>query len=158
LQVTEEPDDPMMNRSARLNHVLEQSNAVQQIQSKQHSDAVSKLKDTMQKALMREVLPALSEGLLTLVEERPADPLEHLSAFLLRWADEQDKAHADPYDAPIYQERIQLNEAKAERERQRAEARAAKAEREKAARIKADDALLEMLVEAKRKHQSMLRC
>jgi hypothetical protein len=158
LQVLEKSNHHTLNRSARLQHVLQQSNAVQQVQRKQQADALSKLKDTMQSALMREVLPAVSEGLLSLVEARPADPVDYLSSFLLNWADEQDRKHTDPYDAPIYQERIRLNEEKAERKRQQAEAQAAKMEREKAARIKADDELLDMLVEAKRKHQAMLRC
>lgn len=157
LQVSEELEKPKLNRSARLNYVLEQSNVMQQLENKAQADAVSKMKDTMRSALMREVMPALSEGLLSLVEQRPADVLEYLSSFLLRWADEKEQAHVDPYDAPIYQERIRLVSEKEEREQQRKIDKAAKIEREKAARITADDSLHELLVESIRKHESMLR-
>ena len=150
--VEEEPD-----RSARLNHVLEQSNAVQQIQSKTRADAIAGMQQTMRSALMREVMPAVSEALISLVEERPEDPLDYVSKFLLNWADEQEKARVDPYDAPIYQERIQLNSEKQIREQQRHEAKIANEKREKEARIAHDHDLHEMLVESLRKHESMLR-
>lgn len=157
MQALEEPDQPKINRSARINHVLEQSNAVQQIQNKARTDAMEGMKQTMRSALMREVMPAVSEGIISLVEERPEDPLDFLSKFLLNWADEQENARADPYDAPIYTERIQLNSEKKVREQQRHEAKIAKMQREKEARIAHDHALHEMLIESLRKHESMLR-
>lgn len=147
----------MLNRSARLKHVLEQSNAVKQVQTKKREHAISQQKQTMHNALMRDVMPALSEGLLSLVEERPVDALEYLSSYLLNWANEQEKAQVDPYEAPIYEERIQLVSEKREREQQRQVAKAAKMQREKEARIAADTALHASLLESLRKHESMLR-
>lgn len=158
MQVTEEPVQSDHNRSARLNHVLEQSSTLQQWQEKAQADAKPKVKDTVEKAMMRDVLPALTEGLLSLVEERPEDALDYLSQFLINWADEKDNAHADPYDAPIYAERVQLNTEKAIREKQREEDRIAKEKQEKAARIAHDDALLDMLTSALEKHEKILRC
>lgn len=157
MQKTDEPVEPVLSCSARLSHVLEQAEGMRKVQSKARAEAVSKYKQTMRQSLTREVLPAVVAALVALAEERPVDALSFVSKFLLRWADDRDLAREDPYDAPIYAERRQMNYEKAQREQERKEAFAAKMQREKDARAAADASLHEMLLDSMRKHESMLR-
>eukprot|EP00892_Ulva_mutabilis_P009907 jgi/Ulvmu1/7289/UM035_0077.1 len=156
-QVSSPSKLPRRPNADRLAHTLAQEAFLDKTRRKSHQAVGEQYKTTMKRALMHEVMPAVTAGLVALVEQRPLDAALFLSDFLLRWAGEQDAAKVDPYDAPIYDERRNRVTEKARREKDRANASIAKAGREKEARDTADTNLREMLLESMRKHASMLR-
>lgn len=148
---------PQQTSAARLSHILTQEQFHSETCRKDDTDVIAQFQATMKRALMHEVMPAVSAGLVALVEERPSDSIQFLSDFLIKWSDDQVSARVDPYDAPIYAERSKLVAEKTTREEGRANASVAKRQREKAARAEADANLHNMLVDSMRKHVSMLR-
>ena len=106
---------------------------------------------------MHEVMPAIAQAMLAMVEAHPDDPVAFLADALISKADEQDAAHVDPYSAGIYEERRNKVDAKAYREANRAAAINARAEKQLAAKAKADAGLYELLVGSVAKHENLLK-
>lgn len=119
--------------------------------------AFERYKATMKRSLMHQVMPAITEALVAMVDERPHNVADFLSKFLIKWSDDQAAARVDPYEAPIYEERRLLVGEKARRDDERTNASIAKAQRETEAREVADASLHELLLDSMRKHASMLR-
>jgi hypothetical protein len=119
--------------------------------------AVSDYTATLREHMLREVMPSLCKILVGTVQQRPADAVGYVAQKLLEEADELDKQHEDPYDAPVYGEKAAMAAGKRERDAARAVAADAAAEAEAAARQALDDELREMLLHSMQKHESMMR-
>lgn len=61
----------------------------------------------LEKWLMTLLMPTVAEGLLSIVQDRPADPLGSLVAHLLSEADKAEAQYVSPYTDPLNEERAE---------------------------------------------------
>lgn len=94
----------------------------------------------LQQWLMSELMPVVTEGLVSIVRDRPAAPLRALAERLMQQAVKMESTYVDPYTDPIYEIQAEKIKAKAQRDQERADAEKAKEERERAAKLASREA------------------